>query len=63
MAHSNLPFASPPPDSPDQKPNTFATSEMLTPSERESLLQDAKEASDYLRKVFSGELPMPEREK
>jgi len=38
------------------KPNPPAKpmlSEILTPSELASLRQDAKEASDYLRKAFS----------
>ena len=39
--------------SPTQKPSTSAISEMLTPSEIESLRQDKKEASAYFRRLYS----------
>ncbi len=45
--------ASTPAPSPGQKPSTSAISEMLTPSELESLRRAAKEGGDYARKAFA----------
>ncbi len=41
------------PLSPETKPPTSSASEMLTPSEVQSLRQDAKETSVYAKKVFA----------
>ena len=45
--------------SPSMKPSTYTASEMLTPSEQESLRQDLKEASAYAEKAFSKIRTMP----
>lgn len=42
------------PPSPDQKPATSETSEMLTPSELARLRQAGKDADVYLRKAYPG---------
>jgi hypothetical protein len=47
------------PPSPPTKPNTSSTSEMLTPSEIESLRQGGREASAYAQKVFRKEGGVP----
>jgi hypothetical protein len=45
-------LATTPTPSPAQRQNTSPTSVMLTPSEQESLRQDAKDANAYFQKVF-----------
>ena len=41
-----------PQPSPDTKPSSYSVSEMLTPSEVESLRRDKKEADDFAKKAF-----------
>ncbi len=46
----NLPSS--PPPSPATRPASSLVSEMLTPSEVESLRRDKKEAGDFFKKAF-----------